>query len=344
MKVSVLGAGAIGSMFGGLIRHHSPTTEVVLVTRGEHLRRIEQQGGVRLVGPWGDVTVDVQATDQPDAITGSNAVLLTVKSYSTEAAMIQAQPFLGDAMLISIQNGINQRRLSRFVPIDRLVMGMTATSIAMTEPGTVDLRRNGLSVIGPASDQTPKETVDSAARLLRLSNLDIGVEPNIIGAQYNKLIFNTLGVASSLTNCSLIPEAISNTRWRNRVALRLQQEALDVLQHANIQVADLPDGSSVWKFRRLLKGMNVPFLGVLVRAVVWKMFRDQPIRFSFGEDLRRGKPTEIDSINGEIVRLAEEIGCSAPLNAKVMRLVEQFSTRGEPFTLDELSDELERGG
>lgn len=342
MKVSVLGAGAIGSMFGGLIKHFAPETEVVLITRGEHLRRINEQGGIRILGYWGDVTVDVEASEDPKLIEGSDFVLLTVKSYSTETAMTQAKPFLGDATLISIQNGFNQSTLASFIPPERSVMGMTATSMALVEPGTVELRRNGISVIGPASDSTPLDVVQSASDVLSRSDLAIKVDPNIVGAQYNKLIANTLGVASTLTGSPLIPDAILDTRWRNQVALPLQLEAIRVLEHANIPLSNVPDGSNVWKFRRLLRLMNVPVLGSIIKSVVWMLFRKKPMRFSIGEDLRRGRATEIDYINGELVRLAESVGTTAPRNAKIMELVDQLAKTGRSLSLDELSEQFEK--
>lgn len=342
MKVSVIGAGAIGSMFGGLIKHHSPDTDVVLIARGEHLRSMEQQNGVRLVGPWGDVIAPVDVSEDPNQIANSDLVLLTVKRYSTADAMEAAMPAIGQATVVSIQNGVNRATLQQFVPPERLVVAMTATSIAVTQPGTVDLRRNGISVVGPSADATQSTTVQSVADALSLSQLTIQVDPNIVGAQYNKLIFNTLGVASSLSDVPLIPDAISDSRWRNHVALPLQAEALRVLESAGIPLSNVPDGANVWKFRRLLRLLNVPGLGSLVRYVIARMFREQPIRFSIGEDLRRGKPTEVDFINGELVRVAKEAGTSAPRNQQVMQLVDQMASRDQPFTLTEVIEHFER--
>ena len=125
------------------------------------------------------------------------------------------------------------------------------------------------------------------------------------------------------------------------MALPLQEEALRVLEQASIPLSNVPDGANVWKFRRLMRLMNVPLLGSVVRLVIGNMFRKQPIRFSIGQDLRRGKPTEINFINGELVRVASEAGTTAPLNQEIMRLVEQSATRDRPFSTDEVIERFE---
>src|SRR6056297_1198869 len=139
MKVSVLGAGAIGSMFGGLIQHHDPKVEVVMLARGRHGAAMQRDGRVVLEGPWGTHDVPVQVATDAGALEGSQYVLVCVKSQATPQAMQAAKPFLGDATVISIQNGINEPRLLPYVDPQRLVMAVTATNMAVIEPGRVSL-------------------------------------------------------------------------------------------------------------------------------------------------------------------------------------------------------------
>ena len=129
MKVGVLGAGAIGSMFGGLIAHRVADVDVVLVARGDHGSAMHRQGGVHLEGDWGKLFVHVNVTDDVAALRDSDVLFLTVKSHATRDAIQAAVDYLGTATFVSIQNGINQSTLSECVSIERLVMGMTATRI-----------------------------------------------------------------------------------------------------------------------------------------------------------------------------------------------------------------------
>ena len=150
MKISVLGAGAIGSLMGGLIKHHDPETEVLLIARGEHGEQMRRQGGVNLQGEWGEWHIPLPVSDSPADIAGSTLVLLTVKSPATEEAICAAKDYLGDATLLSIQNGVNQRTLVRYLAPEQLVMGVTATNMAVSPPGTVSLQRNGPTLLGPS--------------------------------------------------------------------------------------------------------------------------------------------------------------------------------------------------
>ncbi|MBW3539750.1 MAG: hypothetical protein KY476_05725 [Planctomycetes bacterium] len=115
MKISVLGAGAIGSMFGGLIKHHGPHADVLLIGRGEHGRAMSDRGRVRLVGPWSTRDVPVRVSFRVEDIAGSDFLLFCVKSHATVEAARAAAPYLGKAVVISMQNGINEPALVQHV-------------------------------------------------------------------------------------------------------------------------------------------------------------------------------------------------------------------------------------
>ena len=108
MKISILGAGAIGSMIGGLIQKRNPSYDVRLIVRGSHGKAICENGHICLLGPWGMHRVRICASTSVTDIAGSDYVLVTVKSQSTETALAEAAPFLGNATVVSLQNGINR--------------------------------------------------------------------------------------------------------------------------------------------------------------------------------------------------------------------------------------------
>ena len=102
MKVGVLGAGAIGSMLGGLIKHHRRGSDVMLIARGEHGRAIRDKGHVRLQGPWGTRAVSVDVSDDVAALAGSDCILITVKSHDTEQAIAAAVKSLAEVRVPSM--------------------------------------------------------------------------------------------------------------------------------------------------------------------------------------------------------------------------------------------------
>ncbi len=329
MKVSVLGAGAIGSMVGGLIKQHAPDVEMLLVMRGEHGRVVQQRGKIQLDGPWGrhDVSVDV-SFDVAD-IAGSDFVLLTVKSQATEEAISGAAPQLGDATVISIQNGINDETLLKHVRLERLVMGMTATNIAILEPGTVSLQLDGATVVGPAPDGSNQEATRQAARLLDKPGLQIEQHENILGIRYNKLAQNAIGYASCMSASNFITEAVCYRPWRTHVGAPIIDECIRAYQLAGIELAKIPGRPDVRKIRRFLTSLDKPVIGSIVGFGAKMIYNRKPIIYSLYLDLKHGKKTEVDFINGQVVRLAEMHGGAAPRNALVVRMVRELEARGD---------------
>lgn len=334
MKVSVLGAGAVGSMFGGLIKHHHPDVEVLLVVRGEHGRAVVDRGAIQLDGPWGRRVVPIDATFDPTDVVGSDVVLVTVKSASTEEAIRSAAPALGDAAVVSLQNGVNDATLGRYVAPERIVTGMTAVNMALVEPGRVSLQLSWRTVVGPSADGVNAFATRRAIEVLRLSRLTIDHHRNVLGVRYNKLATNALGFASCLSRSNFIRDCVCDRDWRNRVGRPLLRECVAVFAAAGITPARFPGGPSAKGLGRLLRLLNTPVLGAGMNWAARQLYDRRPILFSLAQDLERGKPTEVDFINGEIVRLAERHGLPTPVNARVVELCHELERRGSGAAYD----------
>ncbi len=327
IKISVIGAGALGTLFAGLIKRYQPSSDVVLVGRGAHLKAMQESGVARLRGNWGVYSVPVHATEDPEAVRGSDLVLFTVKTQDTRKAATRFAHACGRAIIVSLQNGINQRELVHFFPHDRLLVGMTTTNMTSLEPGTVEFHRNGVSIIGPATDQVTTETLGQAHQILALSGLRFDQDLSILGIQYNKLLLNTMGYASVMSAADLIREGLLDWDWRNNLAIPLLDEGMNVLKNADVQLKKTRRGEDVMRVRRLMRFLNFPGVNAVARPLI-NIFKPPRIVFSVYQDLRRKKPTEIDYVNGEIVRLAQEIGVEAPLNAEVVRVIHELEASG----------------
>jgi len=329
MKLTVLGAGAVGATVGALIRFHDPTVDVLLFGRGEHSRQLQRAGKVVLNGASGTRSVPIRASDDVQAMAGSDFVLVTVKSQGTEEAIRQAAPYLGDAVVISLQNGINQQVLGRYVRRDRLLMGLTAMNMAVLEPGVVSLRRKGVTVIGPCFDDVPQRVVEAALDVLRKARLPTFAEDRILGAQYNKLLLNTIGYASVLSASNFFTEGILDRSWRNALALPILDEGLAILRQADLPLVRTPGLSDILRFRNLLRVFGLPGVSPLARFFITRVVRARPLIYSIYPDLVRGRKTEIEHVNGEIVCLAEKHGRRAPFNALVVEMVHQLEGQAE---------------
>lgn len=347
MKISFLGAGAIGSMFGGLLQRDALELEVLLVTRGEHGRVVKERGAIELVGPWGMYNQPIAGSQYVADITGSDIVVLTVKSQDTRPAIESALPYLGDAVVASIQNGINDHTLLDFVPANRLVMGMTATNMNALAPGRVNLQLDGPTIFGPPASEPLGRAVEQVVSVFQRINcqgLSFLSHANVLGIRYNKLTINVLGSASSLSSSNFITEALCEGRWRAAVGWPLIRECRRVFDAVGVRLEPIPGRSNIMRIEKLLRQLDTRVLGPIVRFGARRFYGNRPVLFSLRKDIERGKPTEVEYINGEIVRLAVANGTTAPVNELVVRMVHELEARGDGtfFTREEVIDRFAR--
>lgn len=330
MKISFLGAGAIGSMFAALLKHHAAELDVLIVVRGPHGEKIAESGEVAIHGPWGERRIAVAWSFDPSDVAGSDFVFVTVKSQSTAEALEQAGDALGDATVVSIQNGINDWQYSSYVPTEQLVMGMTTTNMAILQPGAVSMQLDGCTLFGPSESSA---NMQAAARVVDLLNrieepgLEFLTHPNILGIRYNKLIINALGYASCLSSSNFITEALCDKPWRERVGRKIVEECRRVLASARVEIAKIPGRSDLSRIENLMLALNMPILGRMARLAIRGKFERSPIVFSLEQDLKRGKPTEVDHINGQIVRLAQSANIAAPVNAEIVKMTHELEQK-----------------
>jgi 2-dehydropantoate 2-reductase len=334
MKVSVLGAGAIGSMLGGLLARDARDVEVVLIARGEQGRVLAERGTILLDTLTGRSEVPITCSADVAAIAGSQFVVVTVKSQDTQSAAAAAEPHWGDATIVSIQNGINDQRLAKFVEPRRLVMAMTATNMALAEPGHVREQLGGATIFGPPAgqDAVSMAASEAAARLfgrIREPSLRFLAHRNAVGVRFNKLAINSLGYASCLSASNFITEALADRGWRNVVGLPIVRECRRVLAGTGIKLQRIPGVPSLPRLERVMRLMNAAIVGPILSAGARRLFNRRPIVFSLQQDLERRKPTEVGFVNGEIVRLAGSLGMTAPANELVVELVAELERRGD---------------
>jgi 2-dehydropantoate 2-reductase len=146
--------------------------------------------------------------------------------------------------------------------------------------------------------------------------------------RYNKLAVNALGYASCLTASNFISEALTYRPWRQAVGRPIVAECRRIYDQAGIRLQPIPGVPSLPRLERIMRLMDWPALGAAIQFGARRRFDRKPIVFSLLQDLRRGNATEVEHINGEIVRLAGTIGLVAPMNAEVVRAVHELEARG----------------
>ena len=290
LKIAVMGAGAVGCYFGGMLARAGH--EVTLIARPLHVQAI-QRDGLRMETRTFDEHVRVLATSDPSAVQGAELVLFCVKSTDTEAAGAQVQPYLAPAALVlTLQNGVdNAERLRTVLPPGQVAAAVVYVATEMAGPGHVRHHGRGELVIEPSSAS------DGVARALAAAGVPTEISDNVRGALWMKLVINCAYNAIS---------AIAQRPYGENVRSEGIGEVMRDVVAECVAVAHA-------------EGVQLPGD---VDAAVARIIQTMPTQSSStAQDLARGKRTEIDYLNGLIVRRGEALGIATPANRVLWALV-----------------------
>ena len=285
-----MGAGAVGCYFGGMLARAGH--DVTLVARPQHVEAI-RQGGLRIETKSFDEHVTLRASSDAAAVQGADLVLFCVKSTDTEAAGAQLKPYLAPgALVLCLQNGVdNADRLRTVLPPHQVAAAVVYVATEMAGPGHVKHHGRGELVIEPSRGS------EAAAQALVAAGVPTEISANVRGALWLKLIINCAYNAVS---------AIAQQPY----GLNVQGEGIREVMR---DVVD--ECLAVAK----AEGVEVPGD---VHDVVAKLVESMPSQMSStAQDLARGKRTEIDHLNGLIVRRGEALGIATPANRVLWALV-----------------------
>lgn len=315
MKVGVLGAGAIGCWLGGKLALAGH--EVVLVGRQWLADAVEADGLslTDLAGPAHVVRPSVHT--EVSALSDCDAVLVAVKGKDTGAAAEQLAGVLPtDVPVLSCQNGLdNAERIRQVLPDHVVLAGMISFNVVRR--GDSDFKR-GTS--GPIAVQALPEG-RPIADALRGAGFSVAERADMDAVLSAKLVFNVNNAVNALSDLPL-REQLLVPGYREVVAATMD-EAREVLTAA---------GRPPRRVGKLMPALAPKILRLptaLFRLVARPMLKIDPqARSSMWEDLTRGKPTEIDDLNGTIVRLGREAGVPTPVNERLVALVREAEKAG----------------
>jgi 2-dehydropantoate 2-reductase len=331
-EIAVVGAGSIGCYLGGLLSAHA---EVCLIGR-ERVREIIDTHGMLLTDlEGGRMRLEPGrarfVTDMQAASTAA-LVLVTVKSDDTPTVARELAPVLrDDAVVVSFQNGLrNVPVLREALPGRTVLAGMVPYNVLHLGHGRLHRASEGTLMI--ARDDALEPFVDAFAQ----AGLALELRDDMPAVQWAKLLFNLNNAINALSDLPLRDE-LALRPYRRCLALA-QREALRAMRAAGIRPARLTPLPARWGPRML----ELP--DALFQRLAQRMLAVDPLaRSSTWEDLAAGRRTEVEHINGEVVRLAQAHGLKAPVNARLVELVHaaekgQRSIWGRTQLWDELRE------
>ena len=289
-RVAVMGAGAVGCYYGGLLaRAGAPVT---LIGRAVHVDAI-RGAGLRFDGLAFQEIIALDASTETDAVADADLVLFCVKSTDTVTAARAIAPLLKPgALILALQNGVdNAERLRSVLPDHETASAVVYVGTEMAGPGHVKHHGRGELVIDPSARSA------ALAQALVAAGVPTEISDNVRGALWLKLVLNCAYNAVS---------AIAQMPYGETVAGEGIPQVMDDVIAECLAVASA-------------EGVTIPGdVPLAVRSIVEAM----PAQYSStAQDLARGKRTEIDYLNGLVVRRAHAHGIATPANRALWALV-----------------------
>lgn len=291
LKIAVMGAGAVGCYFGGMLARAGHA--VTLIARPQHVEAIAREG-LRMETRSFDERVRLAASADPAAVQGADVVLFCVKSTDTEAAGAQIRPHLAaDALVLCLQNGVdNAERLRSVLPQHAVAAAVVYVATEMAGPGHVRHHGRGELVIEPYRGS------EEAAQALVDAGVPTEVSTDVRAALWQKLILNCAYNAVSAIAQKPYGETVAGEGIRD-VMRDVVEECLAVAEAEGVRLER-----------------------AAVEAAVGKLAASMPTQSSStAQDLARGRRTEIDYLSGLIVRRGAARGIATPANRVLWALV-----------------------
>jgi 2-dehydropantoate 2-reductase len=326
MSIAVIGAGAVGSVIGGLLANAGE--DVTLIGRRSHVDAVNRNQ-LRIDGALGSIKVHVRAAERLEF--KPNLALLTTKTQGVVAAARELRPYATGIPVVTMQNGVRSDELvADVLGKDDLLSCVVLFGATFLAPGRVTYSPQGVLVLGVRFGPIDERARTIAAILNRA--VPTHLSANIGGAHWTKLIMNENNALPAVTGLSI--QDVNRQPALNTLSVLLMREALATIAAAGIKLASLPRLPAT-ALRTMLR-LPMPVAARLLRLLS-RSLGTTPALGSTLQSIRRGERTEIDYLNGEIVALGRLTGRPTPYNAVVVDLVHQVESTGTFLTAQEVT-------
>ncbi len=299
MKIAILGAGALGCAIGGTLAQAG--NQVVLINRNPAQVEAIQSHGLVMRAPHGDRVVPVQAATTTQDLPTVDLVIVLVKSFHTAQAMQGARNLVGpQTVVLSLQNGLGHEDvLADIVGREHLLAGKTYVGGVMLAPGRIISGTEGKETLIGELDGSISQRVQRIAAVFNAAGLTTTVSNNIVGTMWDKLLINVAtGALSAITRLPYGP--LYRIPEIEATAVAAVQEAMDVAA-ANGVLLSFTDPRKPW----LKASAGLP----------------EDFKTSMLQSLEKGSVTEIDYINGAVVRWGQRSGVPTPVNQTLVACI-----------------------
>lgn len=334
MRVAIYGAGSLGTVLGAYITKAGE--QIDLINRNKAHIEALNSSGAQIIGK-ANFNVKVNAL-LPDEMSGKyDIIFLMTKQLDNKAVVTQLTNFLyEDGVVCTMQNGLPEHSVSEVIGEDKTYGCAIGWGAQMTKPGVSELTSEpdslvfALGAMNKASEEDAhfKEII----RLLSIMGI-VEIQDNFIGVRWSKLLVNSaFSGMSAVLGCNF--GEVSDNKTARRYAQRIIKEIIDSTKSGGIKIEPI-QGKDVVKlldynntFKQKLSFMIIPIA----------IKKHRLIRASMLQDIEKGKPCEVEAINGVVSDYGRKVGVPTPVNDKVIDLIHEIEAGKRRPSFDNLSE------
>lgn len=301
MKIAIIGAGALGSLFGGLLAKSGEEVWLFDPLAREHVAKLNAEG-LLIEEEDQEEWIRVKGTTKIEEIGKADLVALFTKASHTEKALKGALPTIGGSTsVLSVQNGLGiVEVMEKYVSRAQLLRGVTSQGSTYLGPGRIRHAGRGPTWIGQVSDEADRSKLEETAGAFNAAGLETHLETDVKKLVWNKLLVN-VGI-NALTAIFNVPngELVRDSELR-LVMHGIVREAVEVAHAVGL---DFDPEETIQRVEEVCRNTAGNISSML-------------------QDVRRGSSTEINYINGAIAREGQREGLPTPMNCLLTELVKR---------------------
>lgn len=317
MRCAIYGAGSLGTVLGAYMAKAGQSVELVNRNKA-HIQALREKGA-RITGTV-DLTVPVTAI-LPEEMSGEyDVIFLMTKQLLNEQVVTFLKPMLSErGVIVTMQNGIPEPEIADIVGKEHTIgcvvewgatLSAPGESTLTSDPGSLSFHMGGMD--GISDDQI------KAVKTLLETMCPVHYEENLIGARWSKLLINATFSGLGTVVGGVYGDVTENKHAR-RIAVRCMKECIDV-GHAAGAVFTPVQGKDITKLFYYKSTPKRAFAGMLLPIAMKKHRAIEP---SMLQDLRHGKPCEIDAINGVVCKWGRKCGVPTPINDRIVEIIKR---------------------
>ncbi|OGX23787.1 MAG: hypothetical protein A3J51_00760 [Omnitrophica WOR_2 bacterium RIFCSPHIGHO2_02_FULL_45_21] len=325
MKIAVIGAGAIGGLVAGYLKHKK--TDVFLVGRPDSVEAIGKNG-LHISGTRGNLLIRIDIF--PKLNKQVDLAILAVKTQDIEKVVSENIGHLRRTAILTIQNGVQADKiLAKYLPQGNIISSIVMFGSTLLEPHKLVHNFEGKWILGCPFAQNGSLLKETSATL---NNIFLTIiSDNIIGMKWLKLFLNANNCLPAIIGKSM-QETFKDIEL-SKLGIRIWREGLEVVHKAGIKLTSLPD----FPLENLMKLADMPLeqSAKIFSGMMTNLSR-QALYGSILQSIRRNRPSEIDYINGEFAALAKANGIKSRLNERLVDLVHKVERSKRFISAEEL--------